>query len=152
MSAETSRWYRSKVDAWLVPVLCLPPLAAVAACVLSAAAGSRAGVVIGVVTAVGVAAVYLGLVFPMRYGIDGDHLVVRFGLCRRRIPLAAIDEVRPTSNPLASPALSLDRLAIRFGDGPLHTLLISPADRPRFLDDLARKAALNREGDRLIRA
>ncbi|HEY8505537.1 MAG TPA: PH domain-containing protein [Gemmataceae bacterium] len=151
MSAEQLRWYRSKVDWWLVPVLCLPPAAAVAVCVASALAGSTPGLLAGVAMAVLVAGVYFGLVFPMRYGLDDTHLVVRFGVCRRHIPLAAISEVKPTSNPLSSPALSLDRLRVRFGRGVFKSVMISPADRDCFLDELARKAGLKREGDRLYR-
>jgi hypothetical protein len=96
--------------------------------------------------------VYFGLVFPMRYGLDDNHLLVRFGVCRQRIPLSAITEVCPTHNPLSSPALSLDRLRVQFGPGVFKAVMISPADRTRFLDDLAQKAGLRREGDRLVRA
>ena len=42
------------------------------------------------------AVVYLGLVFPMRYGITDTELVVRSGLVRRRIRLADITSVTPT--------------------------------------------------------
>ena len=87
----------------------------------------------------------------MRYGLDDTHLLVRFGLCRQRIVLADISEVHPTSNPLSSPALSLDRLHVQYGEGFFKAVMISPADRNRFLDDLAQKAGLKREGDRLIR-
>jgi len=92
------------------------------------------------------------LVFPMRYGLDDTHLQVRFGICRQRIPLADILEVHPTRNPLSSPALSLDRLHVQFGQGIFKTVMISPAERSRFLDDLAKTAGLKREGDRLVRA
>jgi hypothetical protein len=95
--------------------------------------------------------IYFGLVFPMRYGLDDTHLVVRFGVCRQRIPLAAITEVKPTHNPLSSPALSLDRLHVRFGQGVFKAVMISPTDRNRFLDELAQKTGLQREGDRLVR-
>jgi hypothetical protein len=56
-----------------------------------------------------------------------------------------------TRNPPSSPALSLDRLRVQFGRGWGKAVMISPADRNGFLDDLARKAGLNREGDRLFR-
>lgn len=95
--------------------------------------------------------IYFGLVFPMRYGLDDTHLYVRFGLCRPRIPLADISEVYPTRNPLSSPALSLDRLPVQYGQGFFKAVMISPANRNGFLDDLAQKAGLKREGDRLVR-
>ena len=151
MSAEQPRWYPSKIDWWLVPILCVPPVAAVAVSVAFALAGSTPVLLVGVAMAVLVAGLYLGLVFPLRYGLGDTHLVVRFGICRQRIPLSEISEVNPTFNPLSAPALSLDRLHVRFGQGIFKAVMISPADRNLFLDELAQKAGLNREGDRLFR-
>jgi hypothetical protein len=98
-----------------------------------------------------VAALYAGLLFPIRYGLAPDRLTVRFGLCRQHIELAKILKVTPTNNPLSSPALSLDRLRIQFGPGMLDAIMISPAKRDQFLDELAYLARLHREGDRLQR-
>ena len=151
MSAEQLRWYPSRIDWWLVPVLWLPPVAAVAVCVVFALAGSTPGLLVGIAMAVLVGCIYFGLVFPMRYGLGDTHLVVRFGICRQRIPLADISEVKPTSNPLGAPALSLDRLRVQFGQDVSKAVMISPADRNLFLDELAQKAGLKREGDRLFR-
>jgi hypothetical protein len=151
MSAEQMRWFPSKIDWWLVPVLCVPPVAAVAVCVASALAGSTTGLLAGGAVTVVIAGIYLGLVFPMRYGLGDTHLAVRFGICRQLIPLADISEVKPTSNPLSAPALSLDRLHVQFGPGVFETVRISPTERNLFLDELARKSGLSREGDRLVR-
>ena len=52
----------------------------------------------------------LALVLPVSYRLTETELVVRSGLLRWRIPFDAIQEVHPTSNPLSSPAWSLDRL------------------------------------------
>jgi len=98
-----------------------------------------------------VCGIYFGLVFPLKYGLDETNLLVRFGLVRQRIPLVDISEVRPTHNPLSSPALSLDRLHVQYGPGFFKAVMISPADRNRFLDELAQKAGLKRQGDRLVR-
>jgi hypothetical protein len=89
-------------------------------------------------------------VIPVRYGVSSDRLVIRFGVVRRHVDLAAIREVYPTHNPLASPALSLDRLAIRTGDGPFGMSLISPGEREEFLSALASGAGLVRNNDRLV--
>lgn len=145
------QWYRSKVDWWLAPLLCLPPVVSVAVCVGLVRGGKTSELPIGVATVLVVFGVYFGLVLPMRYGLDDTHLVVRFGVCRQRVPLADITEVHPTCNPLSSPALSLDRLRVQYGHGFFKAVMISPADRDGFLDDLARRAGLNREGDRLVR-
>jgi len=147
----TLKWYRSKVDAWLALVLCLPPLASIAVCAAALRDGNLPLLPWGIGSALLVLGIYLGLVFPMRYGFDDTHLLVRCGICRQRIPLAQILEVHPTHNPLSSPALSLDRLYIKYGPGLLNAVMISPTDRDCFLDDLAQKAGLKREGDRLAR-
>ena len=152
MSTATTEWYPSKVDWWLVPLLSLAPVASIVACISLVLEGQLAALPWAVGGVLFVLGVYLGLVIPMKYGLDDTTLVVRFGICRQRIALADILEVRPTHNPLSSPALSLDRLRIQFGPGLFKVVLISPADRDRFLDDLAGKAGLTREGDRLVRA
>ena len=145
------QWYRSKVDWWLVPLLCLPPLASLVVCVALVLAGQTAALPLGIAAVLFVLGIYFGLVFPMRYGLDDTQLVVRFGICRQRIPLADISEVKLTSNPLSAPALSLDRLRVQFGQGVFKAVMISPADRNLFLDELAQKTGLRREGDRLFR-
>jgi hypothetical protein len=152
MLPETIQWYRSKVDWWMVPVLCMPPVATIAVCVAVALTGNLSALPWGVASALFVFGIYFGLVFPLRYGLDDTHLIVRFGLCRKLVPLADISEVHPTRNPLSSPALSLDRLHVQYGQGVFKAVLISPAGRDRFLDDLAQRAGLKREGDRLVRA
>lgn len=151
MSTATTEWYPSKVDWWLVPLLSLAPVASIVACISLVLEGQLAALPWAVGGVLLVLGVYLGLVIPMKYGLDDTTLVVRFGICRQRIALADILEVRPTHNPLSSPALSLDRLRIQFGPGLFKAVMISPADRDRFLDDLAERAGLTREGDRLVR-
>jgi hypothetical protein len=151
MSSEEPRWYPSKIDWWLVPVLCVPPVAAVAVCVASALAGSITNLLVGVAVTAFIAGLYFGLVFPMRYGLDDTHMIVRNGVCRQRILLAEITDVYPTRNPLSSPALSLDRLHVKFGQGYFKAVMISPADHDLFLHDLAEQAGLKRVGDRLCR-
>jgi hypothetical protein len=151
MAAETVKWYRSRVDWWMVPVLCVGPLAAVAACVALLLTGQISLLPWGLAGVLLMLGVYFGLIFPLRYGLDDTCLLVRFGICRHRIALADITEVSRTRNPIGSPALSLDRLRIQSGKGIFNATLISPVDQNRFMDDLARQAGLEREGNRLIR-
>jgi hypothetical protein len=144
-------WYRSKVDWWVTPVLCIPPIScAVVGVALLIGEKTSESIWFGASVLL-VFAIYFGLVFPMRYGIDDGRLVIRFGVCRQTIPLENITEVSPTRNPLSSPALSLDRLLVRFGPGLTQFVMISPADREAFLDELAMRAELDRDGDRLVR-
>lgn len=93
---------------------------------------------VGVAGLVGlfVVALYVGVIFPLRYGLTSSALVIRNGMLRTEIPLKLIREVKPTRNPLSSPALSLDRLSVRFGEGRFKEVLISPAKRDEFLQRL----------------
>lgn len=140
-------WYPSKVDWWLAVILAATPVVMLVATLLGPEDGRWAGLVGTLV----IAAVYLGLVFPTRYGIDRTQLTIRHGLFTKRIELARITEVTPTRSPLSSPALSLDRLKIRWGEGLFGAVMISPARRREFLSELAAKAGLTRDGERLVR-
>jgi hypothetical protein len=79
----------------------------------------------------------LHVLHAIHYTFEGDALVVRASLFRWRVPLAAIDSVEPTRNPLSSPAASLDRLLIRHG---AKQIMLSPEDRAGFLRALAARA------------
>lgn len=151
MTNEQLRWYPSKIDWWVVLVLCISPLVVLSVCILFVFIGSMNGLIIGGISALFLAGIYLGLIFPMRYGIDDTYLIVRFGICRYHILLADIIEVQATRNPVSSPALSLDRLQIQFGQGFRKAVMISPAERELFLNDLAHYAKLQRKGEQLFR-
>ena len=144
-------WYRSKVDWWIAILLCVPPIAAVATNVALLMGEKRDEWPAGAIVAVVVLGIYVGLVFPMRYGLGNGQLIIRSGLLRQKLALSDIVEVHRTHNPLSSPALSLDRLRIQYGKGFFKGVMISPADRPGFLEDIARLAGLSRDGDRLFR-
>ncbi len=147
MSSTNTQWFSSKVDWWLGLILVIAPAVSLVAG-LTAPASERFAALGGTLV---LAAVYLGLVFPMRYGISEDALIVRHGLVRQRVKLADITAVTPTRSPLSSPALSLDRLRITFGTGFFKSVMISPADKKQFLVELALKARLVRDGDGLKR-
>ncbi|MFN0054273.1 MAG: PH domain-containing protein [Planctomycetales bacterium] len=144
-------WYRSKIDWWLAVLMCIPPVTSVGVCVALVRDGVGAEWMWGVGSVLFVAAIYFGLIFPMRYGLDDAYLRIRSGIFRKQIPLVEVSEVYPTRNPLSSPALSLDRLYVKFGAGFFKAVMISPADRDRFLEELATKAGLRRDGERLFR-
>jgi len=141
----------SAVDWWLGLLLAAIPLATLGAAGSSLLAGELGGAAAMLVTTAFVLLLYGGLVLPMRYTLKDDHLEIRFGLARSRVPYASLKAVTPTLNPLSSPALSLRRLHLDAGSrlGPN----ISPKDRPGFLAALAERAPhLKLEGDRLVAA
>src|SRR5690606_13326631 len=115
--------------------------------IVALTSGSNDDLVGAVVASVLVLGVLFGLVYPTRYGLNDKHSLVRFGMIRTRIPLAGITKVEPTPNPSATPALSMDRLIIVPGPGLAGTVMISPADRERFLNELASRAGLKRVGN-----
>ena len=83
------------------------------------------------------------------YSLDGDTLSIRASLFRWNLPLAAIDSIEPTHNPLSSPACSLDRLLIRHAE---KRVMISPLDKAGFLRALVQRAPqLELVGERVRR-
>jgi Mn2+/Fe2+ NRAMP family transporter len=127
--------FRSKIDPWLPMVL----------------AGALAIVVLAVVATVGTdpttltilaailvldAGLMVWILAGTRYVLDRDVLRVRCGPFRWEVPIAEISAVTPTRTPQSSPALSLDRLHIEYGEG--RALIISPADKDGFIRALDR--------------
>lgn len=103
-------------------------------------------------------ALFLAVVFYSfaTYEITPTEIVIRsrlYGFRFGAIPLAAIEEVRPTRNPLSAPAWSLERLCITYRTKLGRRIaLISPRQRQAFLKDLAqRDPGLYLQGERLLR-
>ena len=147
MPEDPARWYSSKIDWWIIPLLLVPPTAALLLVGRAFQTGNWTDGLIGLLTLFLVLAIYLGLIFPMRYGITRDRLIVRAGFTRQEVPLEQIVEVRRTYNPLSSPALSLDRLRITTTGRLFNMVLISPAHQTKFVNELAAAANLHRRED-----
>lgn len=128
--------YSSKMDTWLAAVFVVAAVIAIFACVTVARVGGSGSWLIAVVT------LALGIGLPAwicattRYELTAQHLLVRSGPFNWTILLEEITAVSPTSNPLSSPALSLDRLRIDYVNGRL--IMISPRDKEGFLHELRR--------------
>jgi hypothetical protein len=129
--------FPSKVDAWLVALL----VVFLALPVVITAPGIAAGGIPArtLLLLVLPAALVLWIFTTTYYVLSDDELIVRSGPLNRRIPLKAIVSVRPTRNPLSSPALSLDRLEIDYGKS---CILISPKHKEEFLQALAARGAV----------
>ena len=102
----------------------------------------------GVITAL----VILLLAYPLYYEITSAELIVRCGvLMNQHIPLESIDEVHSDRNSVSAPAWSLDRLRIDYRrDGHPASILISPADKVLFMQDLM-ASGMKMRGDHLVR-
>ena len=87
------------------------------------------------IIAAGMMVLTIGLVswvlFGTYYVVDAGELRIWSGPFRWRIPLRDINEVSSTRAPWSSPALSLDRLRIDYGDG--NWILVSPVRRNEFI-------------------
>ncbi len=123
------QFYRSKIDAWLLGVIAL----VIGFSVYAALRSDHLTLLSGLALTIAVV-LPLWLLLNTRYGLDTSLLSVRCGPFHSRIPIADIQSITPTRNPLSSPALSLDRLRIEYGHN--RHVLISPRDRERFTRDL----------------
>lgn len=82
--------------------------------------------------------VVLFLYFLLRltyYVITDTELRVRSFFFKWNIRIDTIKKIFPTNNMLSSPALSLDRLMIIYGDE--KKIMISPENKNEFLNDIA---------------
>jgi Bacterial PH domain len=125
--------FRSKVDAWvwLVLLIVIAPEFWVAL-QLFASGNAVPWIVLALLLIVPVLLLWI---FTTTYYVVSDtELLVRCGPLRIRIPLSQISGIQKTRNPLSSPALSLDRLAISYGRG--KSCMISPKDQTGFLEAL----------------
>jgi hypothetical protein len=131
--------YRSKKDWWLVGLVwggVLTPLLLGVFNLFVQGGNPQLGWALVRVGVIASAAVLI-TTFPLNYEITATQLVARCGVMRWRVPLAAIEEVRPSRNPASAPAWSLDRLRVEYlKGGATRTLLVSPEDRHAFIRDL----------------
>lgn len=138
--------YRSKVDTWLLCILIGAMLVALFGSLSSIVAAAYS---VQWLAVVGVLPLILGVGFPIwilrstKYTLAGELLVIRSAFFTWNVRLSEIHKVSATSNPLSSPALSLDRLRIEYGNG--RSVMISPEDKQMFLSDLRSRTSFDLE-------
>lgn len=77
----------------------------------------------------------IDILFTTDYAIVGDMLIVRCGhLIKWRVPIMKITTVCATHTLLSAPALSVDRLALKYGR--FDEIVISPRDKVQFVEKL----------------
>ena len=142
--------FRSKIDWWLILLVFGVPSLRIANEWARGATGNPpvSFWILLFVLAIGVIAF-----IPIRYVVEGRMVSVQCGMLGWEyiaFPVEEVESVRSTHNPLASPALSLDRLSIELGFR--GRILISPRDKDRFLRALeALDPELRPVDDSLIR-
>ena len=144
--------FDSKRDTWLALVIWIGAVLAVTAGIsqFSSAASFPLRLLV-LAFFLSTAGLMLWILYGTAYSITPDRLHARSGPFRFQIPLAEIDSVEPSRNPLSSPACSLDRLDIRFRQSR-RGILVSPLDKAGFLQALVDACPhLTLRGDRLVR-
>lgn len=124
--------FKSKVDRWILVLILLAIIGQVVA--ITAAvneAGEPAMITSLILVMIGVVALMVWLLLGTHYTVDRGTIRIVSGPFRWKVPIDEITSVRATRNPLSSPALSLDRLSIRYGKR--RRIMISPADKAGFL-------------------
>ncbi len=127
--------FASKRDLWINLLLHAGVAALAVTCVYRIGMG---GGDTGIAIFCGIMALFnLWLLYGTEYFLDGRELVARSGPFAWTVELASIESVRPTRNPLSSPALSLERLRIEYRQGNrVCRILISPQDQDGFINAL----------------
>ena len=126
--------FRSKIDLWLVIVTIAIPIMLLEFILDGLNTPDKVAELVALAIVVAVLGLLTWLYFSTRYTISGDFLLVKAGPFSWVIPIDDIVSVEPTRNPMSSPALSLDRLLIRYGHSA--ELLISPKDKSGFMTEL----------------
>lgn len=137
-SSRQDKVYRSKVDVWVLAIMiaCLGALAV--GMVAALASGDWMHTAQRFFVTLGLAGLVVWILIGTNYTLTGRDLVVKAGPLRWTIAIDTITGVAPEGGFLSlrsSPSLSLDRLAVRYGNG--KRLLISPADKAAFMKDIA---------------
>jgi len=84
-----------------------------------------------ILLAIAVVGLMIWLLLGTHYTVDRGTLRIVSGPFRWKVSIDQITSVEATRNPLSSPALSLDRLRIKYGRN--RRIMISPADKNGFL-------------------
>lgn len=128
--------FKSAVDWWfyaLIVVVFLVVLYGLRVQLLSGRPGQLLFLAATMVASVGLP---IWLLLSTEYRVANGQLAIRCGPFNSVVPLRAIRSVHATRDSRSSPALSLDRLEIRYDGG---RVLVSPADREGFLRALGRE-------------
>lgn len=136
----TRKRFRSKIDRWLLVLLIAIMVFEMTVMVIAAMQSDDArDATVLILAGLGVCALIGWLVLNTHYVVEKDLLRIIAGPFRWKIRLEEIHAVEATRNPLSSPALSLDRLKVHYGNG--RRIMVSPADKAGFLKAIGQELA-----------
>lgn len=131
----TEKRFRSKVDWWIALLLiaCVFILLLTLGSFATQSTSLGQGLIFsGAMLAIIACLIWMSL--GTYYSVDRKTLKIVAGPIRWKIPVSEIDSVEQTRSPISSPALSLDRLRIRYSGA--KSVMISPADKNGFMKAL----------------
>ena len=119
--------FKSKIDWWFGLILVYPIFLSVKALL--------EGEWIGLLGLTGVVGFILILSKTTQYIINENQLVIKSTwIVNERIDISKIKKIEKSNSILSSPALSLDRLLVRYNK--YDEVLISPQEKKEFIDEL----------------
>ncbi|NEQ43220.1 MAG: PH domain-containing protein [Leptolyngbya sp. SIOISBB] len=127
--------FKSAIDGWYYGVIVISAIVLGIAMFEVLKAGSTVGMLIVTVAAVLAVGLPIWLMLTTNYTIRPDVLEVRSGPFRWFIPRSEIHNVQRSRSLLSAPALSLNRLEIKYGQS--KSILVSPKDQDAFISTLA---------------
>lgn len=132
-----AKQFKSRIDRWIFVLLIVVIIVQIVA-VGSAAIQARDPLLTTgmIFLMIGVVGLMVWLLLGTHYTVDRGVIKVVSGPFRWKVPIDQITSVTATKSPLSSPALSLDRICIRYGKR--RRIMISPADRAAFLTAIGR--------------
>ena len=128
--------FRSAVDWWFYLVVIASMAAVFFAIEPILETPTIPTVILAIAIFIGAVALPLWLLLGTVYRVDSDQLTVRSGPFTWRVQLDEIHRVTRSRSPVSSPALSLDRLEIVYGNG--KQILVSPRNHEKFLEAIGR--------------
>jgi hypothetical protein len=129
--------FKSAVDLWLLVIVALVVIISLGVSVRLVLQRSPAGYL----RVIGMLAVGIGLTlwffYSTQYLVEDEILKIQSGPFKWTIPITSISQVVETTNPRSSPALSLRRLEITYGESKI--IMVSPKDHDGFLEAIGQR-------------
>lgn len=122
--------FRSKIDSWLAVVMGGTAALVVLALASTVATMGLAGLMVAVLALLVTVLPIVWMLTSTYYEVQDGTLRVVCGPLRKTIALADIESVSDSRSLISSPALSLDRLKIRYSGN--RWVLVSPKDKQGF--------------------
>ncbi|MGI9271005.1 MAG: PH domain-containing protein [Woeseiaceae bacterium] len=124
--------FNSKIDAWIFAVLVVIVIVNIGVIISVALHPESPAATTGTILAcIAATALVVSLMLRTFYSVERGVLRVVSGPFSWKIQIDEITSVSPSRSPLSSPALSMDRLLIRYGKR--RRIMVSPADKQGFL-------------------